>query len=71
MENNIHQLQWKVAEIKLTYTSTVKPSLRPRIVSSQDAYRILKQSWNQDTIDLYEQFKVLLTNRANKSTRYH
>ena len=67
MENIIHQLQWEVAEIKLTYTSTVKPSLRPRIVSSQDAYRILKQSWNQDTIDLYEQFKVLLTNRANKA----
>lgn len=32
----------------------------------QDAHRILSQSWDQDTIELYEQFMVLLTNRANQ-----
>ncbi len=66
MENINHQTPWEVAEIKLTYNVKVKPSQRPKIETSEKAYEILKQSWNPDTIDLFEQFKVLLTNRAHK-----
>lgn len=67
MENTNDQTkQFQVAEIQLSYKSNVKPSLRPKITSSRDAYQVLKQSWDEGRLELVEQFKVMLTNRANK-----
>jgi DNA repair protein RadC len=67
MENTNHQTkQFQVAEILLSYKSNVKPSQRPKITSSRDAYNVLKESWDDSRIELVEQFKVLFTNRANK-----
>ena len=56
----------KVAEVKLTYRSKVKPSDRPQVTSSSDSYRILKESWDTGKLEFVEQFKVLLLNRANR-----
>jgi DNA repair protein RadC len=67
MENTNQQpKQFQVAEIQLSYKSHVKPSDRPRISGSKDAYDVLKTSWDESRIELLEQFKVLFTNRANK-----
>lgn len=67
MENlKDHSKQFQVAEIQLSYSSNVKPSLRPKISHSNDACQILKQSWNESKLELVEQFKVMLLNRANK-----
>lgn len=66
MESTNEKSQWQVAEIQLTYKSNVKPSQRPKITSSRDACDILKSSWNDSTIELFEEFKVIFTNRANK-----
>lgn len=67
MENTNDQTkQFQIAEIQLSYKSNVKPSLRPKITSSRDAYQVLKQSWDEGRLELVEQFKVMLTNRANK-----
>ena len=57
----------QVAEIELVYKSKVKPSERPNITSSHDAYELFKLLWDEDKIDLMEQFKVLFMNRANKA----
>lgn len=57
---------FQIAEIQLSYKANVKPSLRPKISGSHDAYEILKLTWDQSKLELVEQFKVLLTNRANK-----
>lgn len=56
----------QVAEVELVYRNTVKPSLRPKVTSSRDAYRILSDHWNADRIEHIEQFKVLLLNTASK-----
>lgn len=56
----------EVAEIRLTYKSQVKPSMRPKISGSKDAYEILKRSWDESQIEFVEQFKIMLLNRANK-----
>lgn len=56
----------QVAEVELIYKSKVKPSERPLITSSQDAYNVVKLLWEKDKIDLMEQFKVLFMNRANR-----
>jgi len=66
MESTNEKKQFDVAEIQLTYKATVKPSSRPKITGSQDAERVLRETWDQDKIELLEQFKILLINRANK-----
>ena len=57
---------YKVAEVELTYKTKVKASERPQINCSGDAYGLFKQVWEEGKIELVEQFKVLLLNRANK-----
>ena len=66
MENTKEISKYQVAEIQLVYKSTVKASLRPKITTSRDAYNVLRESWDENKIDMLEQFKVILTNRANK-----
>lgn len=66
MENTNEKRTYQVAEIQLVYTSNVKPSQRAKIANARDAYELLRDSWNGSKIDLVEQFKVMLTNRANK-----
>lgn len=59
--------EWtKVAEVELVYKTKVKASERPKINSVKDAYNLLKQLWNENTIEMQEEFKVLLLNRGNK-----
>jgi len=66
MENTNEKRLYQVAEIQLTYKSNVKPSLRPKITGSKDAYDVLLENWDGSKIELVEQFKVMLMNRANK-----
>lgn len=56
----------RVAEIKLTYRSRVKPSERPQVTNSADSAELLRRSWDTGKIEFVEQFKVLLLNRANR-----
>ena len=67
MENTNAKSLLEVAEIYLTYKSKVKPSLRPKVNASRDAYEILLKNWDGEKIELCEQFKVMLLNRANKA----
>ena len=55
-----------VAEIELVYKSKVKPSERPRITSTKEAYQTLLQTWDVNKIEFVEQFKVVLMNRAHR-----
>ena len=59
--------EWtKVAEVELIYKSKVKASERPVIRCSKDTHNVLRQLWDQNTIELMEEFKVLLLNRGNR-----
>ena len=55
-----------VTEVELIYKSKVKASERPKITQSKDAYIIFKSHWDENKIELQEQFKIMLLNRANK-----
>lgn len=59
-ENSEH-----LAEIAITYKSKVRPSERQTIKTSQDAFNIMKQVYDPETIEHHEQFFVFLVNRAN------
>ncbi len=59
--------EWtRVAEVELVYKTTVKASERPKISSVKDCYQLLKELWNENTIEMQEEFIVMLLNRANK-----
>lgn len=66
MESTTESRRYQVAEIQLVYKSNVKPSERPKISPSRDARDVLMGTWDNTKIELLEQFKVMLTNRANK-----
>ncbi len=66
MNANSNVISNQVTEIQITYKSSVKASSRTKITCSNDAYHILKQNWNSDILELREEFKILLLNRANK-----
>jgi DNA repair protein RadC len=57
-----------VSEIDIVYKRkcNCKVSERPMIRSSKDSYEVLLHYWNDDRIELLEEFKILLLNRANR-----
>jgi DNA repair protein RadC len=54
-----------VSEIKVAYSTNNTPKVK--IKSVDDAYNVLLVSWDLDTIELQEEFKILLLNRANEA----
>jgi DNA repair protein RadC len=57
--------QTTISEVSLIYRSKVKASDRPQVKCSKDAYDIFLESWDRNTIEYVEEFKMLLMNRAN------
>ncbi|CAA9200974.1 JAB domain-containing protein [Flavobacterium collinsii] len=67
METSKTLQNWnQVAEIQLIYKTKVKASDRPYISSSKTVYQLALQFWNPDTIEFFEEFKILLLNQSNK-----
>lgn len=64
---NLEELS-NVSEIDNVYNKrvTYKVSERPQIKCSSDVYEIQLHYWDQDKIDLIEEFKVLFLNRSNR-----
>jgi DNA repair protein RadC len=56
----------EISEIKLIYTRKVTANERPKVTCSQDAYGLFKENWNDLTINLFEEFKILLLDRDNR-----
>lgn len=54
----------QVAEIGIYYKST--PKVKPVIKSGNDAFKLLIDNWDENLIELQEEFKVILLNNANK-----
>lgn len=53
-----------ICEIKVSYSDTTRK--KTKITSSEVAYELFLACWNKGTIQLQEEFKILLLNRANK-----
>lgn len=54
-----------IAEVALVYRSRVKASDRPQVKCSRDAYNLFLETWDKNTIEHVEEFKMLLLNRSN------
>lgn len=53
-----------IAEIQVSYSTNSK--VRQKITNSHSAYEALQSIWSAGTMELQEEFKVLLLNRANQ-----
>ena len=53
----------EIAEIQVSYSNSNKDTIKIR--SSKDSYKLIINTWNTDTIELQEEFKVILLNRSN------
>jgi DNA repair protein RadC len=68
-QNTMIQPEWsKVAEVELVYKTKVKASERPLIKTSKDCYQTFLKVWDENKMEMQEEFKVLLINRANRVT---
>ena len=54
----------KVSEIKISYTNEVDEKIK--VLGSSEVYEVLKANWDMDTIELQEEFKILLLNQGNQ-----
>ncbi len=71
MEKEMTTQDWNmVSEVELVYKSRVKASLRPQLKKVTDVYEFSKQNWDENKIELLEQFKVILLNKITKCWEY-
>ncbi len=67
MEQMTANMEWtRVAEVELVYKTRVKASERPKVSTSKEIYEILLKLWDENKIEMQEEFKVLFVNRAFK-----
>lgn len=59
-----------IQEIQLKYTP-VKKQDRIKITNSESAYKAFLETWNKDTLELQEEFKIMLLNQANEVIGVH
>jgi DNA repair protein RadC len=56
----------RVSEVTIAYRPKFKASTRPQVTTAEHAYQIFIHQWDKDTIELLEEFKIMLLNRHNK-----
>lgn len=56
----------QLTEVQVIYKSGTPSSERKKITGSNEAYQVLKELFNPDTIEHHEIFVILLLNRANQ-----
>ena len=53
-----------IAEIQVSYSTL--DTLKDKVCSGKQAFELILNSWNKGSLELQEEFKVLLLNRANE-----
>ena len=56
----------KISQVQLVYRRKIKANDRPKIRKSEDAFALFRENWNDLTINLFEEFKVMLIDRNNR-----
>lgn len=55
-----------IAEIELSYKPRKFQTIKKKITNSEDAYNILLETWDNNTIELFEEFKLVILNNSNE-----
>jgi hypothetical protein len=54
--------QTNISEVRLVYKTKIKASEKPQAKCSKDAFDIFLESWDIDSIEHTEEFKLMLLN---------
>lgn len=57
-------IEMTIPEIQISYKNPIQLSIRPLLNNVDKMYNFLKTIFDNETIDLYESFKVIYLNRA-------
>lgn len=60
----------QLTELQISYSHAMPKSQRTKISSSQECYNSILNIWNEDLLELQEQFYLILLNRANEIIGY-
>ena len=63
-------IDYKVGEVELSYKSNIKHSERMKVTCSKDAYKVLKATYRDGTMEHKEYFKILLLNKGRDVLGY-
>lgn len=66
MEQPTHHPHGGITEVTLSYNPPTKSNDLPKVSMSRHAYDLFISDWDKGTIQLNEQFKVMLLNGANR-----
>lgn len=67
MTSAVSSIPPQVSEITLQYRSKVAPSDRPECLNSIHSHQLFRDWWDEDCIELFEEFFVLLLDRQNRA----
>lgn len=65
MEQLNLQSLFRVSEVEIIYRNKIPYQERIQITKSATAYEILRQAWDENRMELVEQFKILLLDQKN------
>lgn len=65
------EMDYNVSEMSINYKTKVKATDRTKIVTSKDAYELLKSTYQDGTIEHKEFFKILLLDQSHKVLGYN
>ena len=57
---------FKIAEVELVYKRPADHNHRPLLKSSEEAYHVFRDNWDDMTINLIEEFKILMTDASTR-----
>ena len=57
---------YKINEINISYRNKIPPNERPDIKQASTAYATFRQSWDDNKIEMVEQFKIMLLDRRSR-----
>ena len=55
----------RISQIEISYRNKIPNDKRMCITSSNDAFKVLLSSWDENKIELVEQFKILIVDQKN------
>ena len=64
LENITIETSPSLAEVKLSYKTEQSPQTFPQVTSPDEAEKVLRQVWDNDHIQLKEEFIILLLNNS-------
>ena len=63
MSDNL-KYKYNITEVSLVYKHQDVSKDRPKVQNTKDCYDILKRVWDENTIELLEEFKIVLLDRS-------